>query len=87
MVTDYDSWREGDEVSADAILAVMQANAAKARAAIGGLAVALPRQRAPSPIDTALEGAIVTPRAQWDPLLRVRLDAVARRILRKTPGG
>ena len=55
--------------------------------ALRHLLASLPRERTPSPIDTALDGAIVTPRAQWSTAARVRLDAVARRILRKTPGG
>jgi 5'-methylthioadenosine phosphorylase len=87
MVTDYDGWREGDGPAAGDILAVMQANAAIARAAVRELLASLPRERPANPIDTALDGAIVTPRAQWNALTRVRLDAVARRILRKTPGG
>jgi 5'-methylthioadenosine phosphorylase len=87
MVTDFDGWRDGPGPEAGEILAVMQANAAIARAALRHLLASLPRERAPSPIDTALDGAIVTPRAQWSTAARVRLDAVARRILRKTPGG
>ena len=87
MVTDFDSWRDGEAPSAEAILEIVEANAARARAAIRELVGALPRQRPASPIDSALDGAIVTPRAQWDARLRVRLDAVARRILRQTPGG
>jgi 5'-methylthioadenosine phosphorylase len=87
MVTDHDSWREGEAPQAGEIVGVMQQNSGQARAALRRLVKSLPRERAPSPIDSALDGAIVTPRAQWDPLMRVRLDAVARRILRKTPGG
>lgn len=87
LVTDYDAWRDGEGPAADAILATVKANAATARAALRQMLASLPRQRAASPIDTALDGAIVTPRGQWNPLARVRLDAVARRILRKTPGG
>ena len=87
MVTDFDCWREDEGPSAEAIVEMVAANAAMAQAAIAELARALPRERAPSPIETALDGAIVTPRGQWDPLVRVKLDAVARRILRQTPGG
>jgi 5'-methylthioadenosine phosphorylase len=87
MVTDYDSWREGEAPEGSEIVAAMQANAAAARKTLRQLLASLPGERATSPIDTALDGAIVTPRAQWSALTRVRLDAVARRILRKTPGG
>ena len=82
MVTDYDCWREGEGVDAAAILAVMQANVEKARAALVELARALPEERAPSPIDRALDGAIMTPRAAWDRRTAARLDAVAARYLR-----
>jgi len=82
MVTDYDCWREGAAaVEASAILAVMQANVERARAALAALARALPDEREPSPIDRALDGAIMTPPDQWDPQLARRLDAVAARYL------
>jgi len=83
MVTDYDCWREGEAaVEASAILAVMRANAEAALAALRHLAKGLPAERAPSPIDRALDGAIVTPREQWDPQTMARLDAVAVRLFR-----
>jgi 5'-methylthioadenosine phosphorylase len=83
MVTDYDCWREGEAaVEASAILAVMRANAAAARAALSHFAKKLPAERAPSPIDRAFDGAIVTARDQWDPHVAARLDAVAGRLFR-----
>lgn len=82
MVTDYDCWREGEAVDAAAILAVMRDNVEKARAALVELARSLPEERAPSPIDRALDGAIMTPRAAWDRQAAARLDAVAGRLLR-----
>jgi len=51
-------------------------------AALHHLAKKLPAERAPSPIDRALDGAIVTPREQWDPQTAARLDAVAGRLVR-----
>jgi 5'-methylthioadenosine phosphorylase len=84
MVTDYDAWREGEaEVGVPEILAVMQANADKARALVAGLAAALKGPRPPSPIDTCLDAALVTPPAARDPALVARLDAVAGRALRR----
>ena len=81
MVTDYDSWRDGEAgVEADAILAVMRANAALARKAMGALAELLPSDRTAVPIDTTLDTAIVTPRSHWGPPARSRLDAILRRI-------
>lgn len=81
MVTDYDCWREeevGVEVSH--VLEVMHANARLAREALGTLAAILPPMREPSPIDTALEHAFITPRETCDPALVARLDAVACRM-------
>jgi 5'-methylthioadenosine phosphorylase len=83
MVTDYDSWREGEApVEASAILEVMRANGAAARAALRHLAEALPARRAESPIDRALDTAVVTPVGQWSAPAKARLGAVAGRYLR-----
>lgn len=80
MVTDYDCWREGDDVDVADIMAVMGKNGELARAAIGELAGALPNTRRASPIDTVLDSAIITPKEAWDPQLAARLDAVAGRL-------
>ena len=87
MVTDYDSWRDGEAVDAAAILSVLRDNVDKARAALIALAEALPEERDASPIDCALDQAIVTPRTHWDPHLARRLDAVAGRYLRALSDG
>lgn len=80
MVTDYDCWREEEEaVEADAVMQVMAANAEGARATIRRLAEALQGERAASPIDTALDQAIVTAPSAWDPERLARLDAVGAR--------
>ena len=82
MVTDYDCWREGEAaVEVGQILAVLQANAAKARALVQRLAVSLPAERPTSPIDTCLDGAIITAPDARDPVMVARLGAVAGRIL------
>lgn len=84
MVTDYDAWREGaGGVEVDAVLAVMRANAAIAQETLAKLAAALPKRRAASPIDRALDHAIVTPREQWDRARKTRLDAIAGRLLQQ----
>ena len=84
MVTDYDAWRDAEAgVEASEILAVMRANAELARATLGQLAKLLPAERAPSPIDTALDAALVTQRDAWTPQAAARLDAVAGRLLRE----
>ncbi len=84
MVTDYDCWREeGVDVEVNHIIEVMHANAAAAKALIKTLADTLSQQpRTPSPIDTCLNAALITPPAHRDPLLMQKLDAVAGRALR-----
>jgi 5'-methylthioadenosine phosphorylase len=82
MVTDWDSWRDGEAgVEASQIMSVIAANVALALATIHALAAALPDEREASPIDTALDHAIVTDRAHWSPQLVARLGAVAGRVL------
>jgi 5'-methylthioadenosine phosphorylase len=83
MVTDYDCWRDaGEAVDVAQILAVMRQNADKARATLTALARALPKARPENPIDTALDGAIVTAPGARDPVLAAKLDAIAGRVLR-----
>lgn len=82
MVTDYDSWRAGEHVEVEQVLAVMRANAASARTAIAQLAQDLPPVRSANPIDRALDGAIMTAPAHRDGKLAAMLDAVAGRALR-----
>ena len=82
MVTDYDCWREAEAgVEAAEVFAVMKANAERARAAVRALAAALPELREASPIDLALDSAIVTAPDARDRQLQARLDAVAGRVL------
>ena len=82
MVTDYDCWQDDEDgVGVEEILAVMDGNADKARGALAALAALLPETRAPSPIDTALDGAIITSAEQRNPVLVAKLSAVAGRVL------
>ena len=82
MVTDYDCWREGEaHVEVEAVIAQMQANAALAREAVAQLAKSLPEKRAPSPIDTGLDYALITAPDARDPAVLARLDAVMGRVL------
>ena len=81
MVTDYDCWREEEEVvEASSVIARLNANAATARGMIEQLALALPAERAPSPIDTVLDRAIITSPASRRPEMLAKLDAVGRRL-------
>jgi len=82
MVTDWDCWRDNAaDVDASEIFAVMKSNAGLARNAVRKLAGALNHQRSASPIDRALDHAIVTAPSARDPRLCAMLDAVAGRVL------
>jgi 5'-methylthioadenosine phosphorylase len=85
MVTDYDCWRATDEYGGEAVdvaevIAQMQANAALARAMVTNFIADLPERREPSPIDTALDDAVITAPDAHDPAVLAKLDAVARRL-------
>ncbi|ODU21750.1 MAG: methylthioadenosine phosphorylase [Sphingomonas sp. SCN 67-18] len=82
MVTDYDCWREGEaHVEVESVIAQMNANAGRARRLVVELAALLPAERAPSPIDTGLDYALITAPDARDPAVLARLDAVAGRAL------
>jgi len=81
MVTDYDSWREEEAgVEVSHVLEVMHGNARVARDSLRALAASLPAERAPSPIDRALDHALITAPDARDPAVVARLDAVACRL-------
>ncbi|HAU22350.1 MAG TPA: S-methyl-5'-thioadenosine phosphorylase [Erythrobacter sp.] len=81
MVTDYDCWREGEAVDVGQVVAQMQANSQLARDMVSSFVGKLPKKRAASPIDTALEDSVITAPDQHDPALLAKLDAVAGRLL------
>lgn len=81
MVTDYDCWREHEAgVEVSHVLEVMHGNARIARDTLRALAAGMPPTRAASPVDTALEHALITAPEARDPAVIARLDAVASRI-------
>ena len=82
MVTDFDAWRD-DHAAVDVgeIVAQMAANGALARATVAALIAALPAERTPSPVDRALDGAIMTSPSRRDPVLLERNAAVLARVL------
>jgi 5'-methylthioadenosine phosphorylase len=86
MVTDFDCWHpDHDAVTVKDIVAVLTANAEKARELVARLARDFPREHEPCPIgsDLALDNALITaPEARDKALLR-KLDAVAGRVLKK----
>lgn len=81
MVTDYDCWREDEApVTAGGIAAQLAANGEVARRTVAALASLLPATRTPSPIDRALDGAIMTAPAKRNPALLARNAALLARV-------
>jgi 5'-methylthioadenosine phosphorylase len=82
MVTDYDCWHEDiAHVEVAQILAVLGANAAKARGLVARLPARLSGARPASPIDTCLDDAIITAPQARDPAMIEKLRIVAGRAL------
>ena len=82
MVTDYDCWREETaHVDVSQIIAVLNANAATAVGLVSRLPEKLSGERPASPIDTALDDAIITAPAARDPAMIAKLRTVAGRAL------
>jgi len=83
MVTDYDCWREATaHVEVTNVLEVLLSNADTARQMIAALALGLPEARAPSPIDTGLDQAVITDPALWAPEQVEKLAAICPRKFR-----
>lgn len=84
--TDYDCWHlDHEQVSVEAVLAVLQANVARARAIILELAQRLPQQCADLPWPRALDHALITDPAKIPAVTRERLDLViGHHLARKT---
>jgi 5'-methylthioadenosine phosphorylase len=83
MVTDFDCWHDGADVDVTDIMAVMHGNAALAGKMIVRLCASLPESRAPSPLDTVLDTAIMTAPDARDPALLMRNSAILSRWLAK----
>ncbi len=82
MVTDRDCWEEGEPGTDGArVQSAMAENVRLARAAIEHFVQGLAGPREPSPIDRALDQAIVTQPGARDAALCARLGAVAGRVL------
>jgi 5'-methylthioadenosine phosphorylase len=84
MVTDFDCWHpDHDAVTVQDIIAVLTANAEKAKRLVTRLARDFPREHEPCSIgsDRALDSAIITAPEARDPELVKKLGAVAGRVL------
>ncbi len=86
MVTDYDCWHPNhDDVTVDAIVKVLLANADKARALVKAVAprVQADVQACDCGCRSALQHAIITPPEARDPAMVEKLSAVAGRMLKQ----
>jgi 5'-methylthioadenosine phosphorylase len=82
MVTDYDCWHpDHDHVDVAQIIACLLANAERAKDLIKAMAALIKGPREPSPIDTALDNALITAPHARDPELIEKLQVVAGRAL------
>jgi 5'-methylthioadenosine phosphorylase len=84
MVTDYDCWHPNhDAVTVAEIVAVLTANADRARQLVRGSAPMLQDrpEKCPQGCDRSLDTAIMTAPEVRDPELVAKLDAIAGRIL------
>lgn len=80
MVTDFDCWHPThDAVTADAVVKVVMANSAKARALVKAVAPKVARLPGTSPCYTALDGAIMTAPAKRDARLIATLGPIVAR--------
>ena len=81
LVTDYDCWHEEEEdVTVDAILETLAANARLAAEALARTVANLPQERG-CPCGRALDGALATDRAAIPPEVRMRLAPILARVL------
>ena len=85
MVTDYDCWHPGQEVTVDMIVGVLLANAERAKALVRRVVPRLARHDGPcrQGCQHALDSALITAPERRDPEILARLDAVAGRVLRR----
>jgi 5'-methylthioadenosine phosphorylase len=84
MVTDYDCWHpQHDDVTVDAIVEVLLANAEKARSLVKKLAPKVKHDHAAAgcTCHTALGHALITPPEARDTEMLRCLEAVAGRVL------
>ncbi len=86
MVTDYDCWHpDHDHVTVDAVVKVLTANAAKARALVEAAAPQLAARTGVCDrgCHRALDDALITAPEARDPAVLRKLDAVAGRVLKR----
>jgi 5'-methylthioadenosine phosphorylase len=80
LSTDYDCWHE-EEVSVEAVMAVMRGNIERARKTLLALAARLPERTADLPYPSAVAGAIMTSPEHIGVDARRRLDLIVGHVL------
>lgn len=80
LSTDYDCWHE-EEVSVDAVMAVMARNIEHARRTLAALAARLPERTESLPYPRAIEGALMTAPEHVGVDARRRLDLIVGHVL------
>jgi 5'-methylthioadenosine phosphorylase len=87
MVTDFDCWHpEHDHVTVDAIVAVLLANAETAKSLVAAAVPLIAADRdCPQGCRHALDAALITAPEERDAALVKKLDAVAGRVLGRSP--
>ncbi|MGH7410815.1 MAG: S-methyl-5'-thioadenosine phosphorylase, partial [Candidatus Methylomirabilis sp.] len=82
LVTDYDVWHETEEdVSVEAVVAILKQNAETAKAIIRATVSSFPTTREGCPCPTALRNAIITAPAAIPPDVRERLRPIIGKYL------
>lgn len=81
MVTDFDCWHEDDTVDVARIVAVLAANATRARALVARVAAGWSGFACSRGCADALTHAVITDRAHWPAATVDRLRGVAGRVL------
>lgn len=77
LVTDYDVWHETEEdVSVEAVVAILKQNAEMAKAIIKAAVMSFPTHREGCPCPTALKDAIITAPTAISPDVRKRLGPI-----------
>ncbi len=81
MATDYDCWHEGhDDVTVEAVVAVMHKNVGNARALVRAATALLPKDRTCA-CSSALKYAIMTDKKRIEPDARAKLDLLIGKYL------
>ncbi|MHB2026357.1 MAG: S-methyl-5'-thioadenosine phosphorylase [Elusimicrobiota bacterium] len=82
MVTDYDCWKAGEEVSSEKVMATLSANSQNAQRILGSCARDLSKRPRNCPCASALAGALVTDARRIKAATDKRLSLIAGKYLR-----